>query len=351
MIELINIEQSKKWNSIVKGFSDWDIYYTNEYARSLQLHGDGEPELLYWKGNDQELCYVIMIEDISAFDKFHGILEANKYFDAITPYGYGGPLYKGDFTDKDRELFMKDMMQILQERTVISQFFRFHPLLDNHQIFSQEFAVKTLKSTIVIDTSNEQVIWENMDSSNRNMVRKAIKSGVTIKFDHGERVNDFIAVYNATMDSHEADKYYYFAQEYYDYLINEMQENVIFAYSLLDGEVIGASIFFYNDRFMHYHLSGTYAEYRKLASTNLLLFEASKWANRNGIEKLHLGGGMDSEDSLYKFKKKFNKKGECPFYIGRLVVDEERYDFLLKLRKQYDESFDMNNRFMIQYRK
>ncbi len=292
MIELIDIKQSDRWNKIVKSFRDWDIYYTNEYARSLQLHGDGEPKLLYWKGNGKELCCTIMIQDIARSECFNKILDFGKYFDATTPYGYGGPLGKGVFGNRDRELFMKEAVQLLQKRNIISLFFRFHPLLDNYKLFSKELCVKTFKSTIFIDTCDEQEIWNNMDSSNRNMIRKAIKSGVTVEFDHGERLDAFISIYNSTMNFHRADRYYYFEREYYNFLINEMRDNVILAYSLLEGNIIGASIFFYNDKFMHYHLSGTYIEYRKFASTNLLLFEAAKWANHNGIERLHLGGVM-----------------------------------------------------------
>ena len=102
---------------------------------------------------------------------------------------------------------------------------------------------------------------------------------------------------------------------------------------------------------MHYHLSGTLMDFRPYAPTNLLLYSAALWASERGIKKLHLGGGVGTEDSLFNFKKQFNKKGRIPFFIGRTIVDREIYDYLLDLRKKSDPLFDKNNGYYIQYRK
>ena len=46
-MELISLKEKEKWNNLVMEFPQWDIYYLNEYAHSLQLHGDGIPYLIY----------------------------------------------------------------------------------------------------------------------------------------------------------------------------------------------------------------------------------------------------------------------------------------------------------------
>lgn len=351
MIQIVDIAEKEKWNSIITSFDKWDIYYTNEYAYSLMLHGDGIPFLVHWVNDTKEVCYVIMKDDISKDKSFSDCLESGLFFDAMVPYGYGGPIIKGILDEKDIKNCIDEINSICRSQGIISQFLRFHPLFDEQSVFYDYFDAKTFKSTIYIDTINEEKIWSNMDSSNRNMIRKAQKSGVTIEFDKGERLDEFIDVYNSTMDSHNAEEYYYFNREYFEYLINEMCDNIIFAYSILEEKIIGASIFFYNKEYMHYHLSGTYREYKQYASTNLLLYEAAKWASQKGIKKLHLGGGISSEDSLFKFKKKFNKYGIRDFYVGRLISNEEKYRYLLQLRKEKDDNFDVNNGFMIQYRR
>ena len=40
-----------EWNSVVKSFEQWDIYYLYEYTESMARHGDGQQFLLYFKGN------------------------------------------------------------------------------------------------------------------------------------------------------------------------------------------------------------------------------------------------------------------------------------------------------------
>ena len=130
----------------------------------------------------------------------------------------------------------------------------------------------------------------NMDSKNRNMVRKAIRNGVTICHDKGEHLDEFIRIYEATMAHDHAAPYYYFEREYYEYLIEHMGEHVEFFYSVYEGKYIGAAMFFYNGEYMHYHLSGMYVQYRSTAATNLLLYEAAVWACEKGIRLLHLGG-------------------------------------------------------------
>jgi hypothetical protein len=101
---------------------------------------------------------------------------------------------------------------------------------------------------------------------------------------------------------------------------------------------------------MHYHLSANLAEYRTFAPTNLLLYEAANWGRENGLKALHLGGGLGVEDSLFHFKKQFNRQGRIGFCIGRNIFDREAYDKLLQLRKQGCSDFDVENSYYIQYR-
>lgn len=392
IFEVVPSKQNSRWNEIVHSFPHWDIYYLNEYAHSFEIHGDGEAFLIYfqytdnvsedesaWKGmkcvSDNKvtvkeinsvlenygmrkwggcrLCYVVMKKDISADEKFSGILSEDVWYDLETPYGYGGLLLQGTFAERVREAFERKLTAYVKEHRIVSQFVRLHPVYRNDVLYAQMTGSKVcyLRDTIYMDTTNKEKIMANMDSKNRNMVRKAVKNNVTICHDKGEHLDEFIRIYEATMTHDHAACYYYFEREYYEYLIEHMKDHMEFFYSIYEGKYIGAAIFFYNQEYMHYHLSGMDVRYRFTAATNLLLYEAAVWACDKGIRVLHLGGGMEAEDSLFGFKKQFNKQGRLPFHVGRTIFDQDAYGELVRLRKEADEAFDMDNNFMIQYRK
>lgn len=349
-MEIIAIEEKEKWNQIVRSFENWDIYYLNEYAYSLQLHGDGTPYLIYHEKEGVRMCYVVMQEDIADFTPLTEWVQSQTYYDWTTPYGYGGPLIEGSCTTAWIEEFMEELSAWCKNKGIVSQFFRFHPLLQNQKLLEDVSDVIYMKKTVYIDTANEEVIFKNMTPNNRNMVRKAIKNEVEIVIDNGERLEEFQEIYEATMQNNEAEEYYYFKKEYFDYLIKEFKNHIVFFYAVYQGKAISASIFFYNDRYMHYHLSGTLPEYRKLAGANLLLTEAANWAAARGIKEFHLGGGVGIEDSLLTFKKHFNRNGLIDFCIGRNIFNQEAVDMLVELRKEHDESFDDKKPFLIKYR-
>lgn len=356
--EVISSKETEHWNEIVKSFPHWDIYYLNEYARSLEVHGDGNAFLVYFRHEGEtgvtcRLCFVVMCRDIHEDARFADILENDVWYDWETPYGYGGFLIEGEFAGNAVDAFEETLEKYAREHRIVSLFVRFYPVYRNEIPYRKLSGseIRYLKDTVYIDTEKKDEIMTRMDSKNRNMVRKAQRNGVTVFHDKGEHLDEFIAVYEATMDHNGAEGYYYFERSYYEYLIETMSAHTEFFYSVYEGKIIGASIFFYNEEYMHYHLSGVYTQYRSLAATNLLLYEAALWASGKGIRLLHLGGGIEADDSLFGFKKQFNKNGRLPFYIGRLIFNQEAYQELLCLRKKEDENFDTENGFMIQYRR
>ena len=109
-------------------------------------------------------------------------------------------------------------------------------------------------------------------------------------------------------------------------------------------------ILFANNR-MHYHLSGAKFEFRPIAPTNLLLYEAARWGCEQGFESFHLGGGLGSgEDGLYKFKQAFNRNSGIQFSIGKQIILPEIYDQLVEIRKAEEVHFDSNSSYFPLYR-
>lgn len=355
-MEVIGVENKIRWDKIVKSFPKWETYFMCDYAISLKMHGDGEPKLFYFENMDKRACFISIMKDIAECDWAAGSMKSKRYYDMETPYGYGGFLYTGEWSICEQKKIYDELQNYCEEYNIVSYFIRFSPWLHNEVFMTNpeiddSIVVRKEKNTVYIDTSSEDKIMANMDSKNRNMVRKAIKNGVEIIHDDGRYIDEFIDIYNSTMDSNKASNYYYFDDEYFQFLKQNMKDNILFFYSKYEGRFVGASIFLYNKNCMHYHLSGTLYAYRNLASTNLLIYKAAKWACGSGIPMLHLGGGLTDNDSLFGFKKQFNKKGYLDFNIGRMIFSKKKYDELLNIRMQNDEDFNKQNSFLIQYRR
>ena len=290
-----------------------------------------------------------MRSDIATSVKFAGVLEPGKYFDYETPYGYGGPLCNTTIPIASQLKFMEEMQEYTKSQGIVSQFVRFHPLLGNHEVAPELFETRYMHDVIYIDTASPELIMKNMDSKNRNMVRKAIKNDVTIERKPIGDYKEFLSMYEETMLKDNADEYYTFHEDYFK-AQQALSEHASIFYAMKDGKPIAGAIMYYNDKFIHYHLAGTHTEFRKYSPSNLLLYEVACWASEKGIQKFHLGGGMTQDDNLFGFKKQFNRNGRLPFVIGRTVFDKEAYQYLLNLRKEIQSDFNTENGRMIQYR-
>lgn len=345
-MQVIRLDQSKLWDEIITSFSNYDVYYLSGYVAAFKCHGDGDPILLYHNSSEGRGVCVLMIRDVAEDPLFENKIPKGVYFDAVTPYGYGGFIYDGYV---DKKTLASDFTDALKRLNVNSVFFRFHPVLSNADSLANLIQVIELGRTISCDLSSLDIIWSNITSKNRNMIRKAEKAGVIIK--HGkdfELLKKFIDIYNGTMDHDNADKYYYFEMPFYESIYQDLGDNFEIFYAEYEGNIIAASIMIYANGKLNYHLSGSKYEYRNLAPSNLLLYKAALWGNSNGMSSFHLGGGLGSgEDSLYKFKAAFNRNSDCRFAIGKAIIDNNAYEYLLSLRN-FTESESIS--FFPQYR-
>lgn len=337
MFSVVDITESDEWDSIVSSFSNYDVYYLAGYSKAFQLHGDGEPLLLYYEGETLRGINVVMKRDVATDSHFSGKLPENTYFDFATPYGYGGWLIEGD---RDSFELFESYQSWCQKNNIVSEFVRYHPILKNHERSDPFYNVLALGSTIAMDLSSPEVIWRNLTGKNRNMIRKAQKSGIAIyNGRYPEIYEKFREIYNITMDKDNAESYYYFKSEFYDSILHGLAQEAQVFYAVLGEKVIAASIMLSANGCLNYHLSGSLQEYKNLAPTNLLLYKAALWGYSNGCKTLHLGGGVGSvEDSLYGFKKAFYRGKPHRFYIGRKIYINDKYNELVQMRDDVSDS-------------
>lgn len=342
MIQIFDITQAKDWDSVVRSFQEYDVYYLSGYVRAFQIHGDGEPQLLYYEQDGLRAIYVYMKRQTAV----------EGWYDSITPYGYGGVLFEGDTSESNLKAFWCAYVQKMKEENVVCNFVRYHPVLANAVPMKVVSDVIDLGKTVAFHLDSPEVIWQNIVPKNRNMIRKAEKNGIEIH--HAADMSlfkDFVQIYNATMDKDNAEEYYYFGEEFYTSIHEDLNGHYEMFYATYEGKIIAMSIMLFANKQMHYHLSGSVLEYRNLAPSNLLLYKAALWGCEHGYKTFHLGGGVGSgEDNLYKFKAAFNRESDYQFSIAKMIFDQEKYDALVEERAVRDSEFNKESKFFPLYR-
>ena len=319
---------------LFSAFDQFGLYQTqNNY---------GDPFLLYYEGNGLRAIYAYMRRPTAIEGEY----------DSVTPYGYGGVLFEGDTSEESKTSFWREYLAAMEQEHIVDNFVRYHPVLKNAEPMKSVSNVIDLGKTIAFDLTSHEVIWENIISKNRNMIRKAEKNGIEIH--HGKDLalfEDFRRIYNATMEKDNAEEYYFFGEKFYESIHNDLRDNYEMFYAVYEGQIIAMSIILFANKQMHYHLSGSMMEYRNLAPSNLLLYKAAVWGCEQGFKTFHLGGGVGSgEDNLYKFKAAFNKISDYQFSIGKEIFDQEKYDELVALRAKEDPEFNQDSKFFPLYR-
>ncbi len=236
--------------------------------------------------------------------------------DATTPYGYGGPVARDLHAATE---FHAGYEAWCAEQGIVSTFVRFHPLYENHRYSG--FHVERLGETIAWRLGDD--LFERMHSHHRRVVRKAQRAGVELSVtESADDLDEFVALYERTMDRRGATAFYRFSSEYWEAL----RALVVRVDARLAGELAASVLCFSSRPWLHYHLGASSDEGRRVGASNLVLYEAARWGRERGCELFHLGGGVGgAEDSLLEFKRRFDPEGAREFAVGKAVHDSETY--------------------------
>ncbi len=315
-----------KWDKFYLSISplNKDIYFSSKYCTLHELNGEGECRVALFKGSSGTVVlYPFILKEITGYGT------PGKYFDIETCYGYGGPVVE-NYNEDDINEFEDLFCTWCRENGIVAEFVRFHPLLDNFGYFRKNISKIKNRTTVFVDLkAGPDEIWKNyISSKNRNMIRKAEKSGVTVKVSNN--FNGFLSLYEETMNKVNAGDYYYFSGKYYKNLFNLNNKSLFLLEAEIDGNTAAAALFLYSGRYLSYHLSGSRQEYLSCAPNNLLLYKAIELGCLMGLEKFHLGGGLSDspDDSLFRFKNSFSPY-LAEFYIGKRIHNAETYHFLM----------------------
>lgn len=304
-----------------------DIYYIKEYASLYLAEGEALFEFDYRDGSDR--FYNLSVK--RPIDRIGNMAVDDGYFDIETAYGYGGYFSTSEDQGFLAKAFGAYQKQCNDER-IIAEFVRFHPYNTFPTVSKWYLDFIALdRQTVSIDlTIPKAERWSGYSSTTRNILRK----GAQILFFHEtEGIDEFMRLYQLTMEKNNADSFYYFSREYYEKLL-AIKDVKLFA--VMHGDhIVNMSFALFGKNLAHYHLSANDMNFSKLNGNYILLDLICDYVKLNypKISQFHLGGGRSNlaNDSLLAFKSKFSHIRNN-FYIAGKVFNRIVY-------QQYIEAF------------
>lgn len=302
---------------------DLDIYYQTDFLEIDAKLQSGIYEIFCVLENEHIFIYPYIKLPFKE-------IALTNYFDITSPYGYCGPFCTSAFfLDIAEPIFLK----YATESNFVTEFVRYHYLYNDSIVFKKN--IDNVKNRIVailnLDSDWEN-IWKNeISSTNRNIVRKLEKEKYLFEmhFDT-EFIDEFIGMYNKNMQRLNAEEFYNFPADIYRNLFDKLGSKIFIARVVKEGVTYSSSLFFVSGSIITYYLSARNLDYTKVAASNLMLTNVSKYANDRGLKYFNLGGGRKNsfDDPLFRFKMQFTKQSSH-YIIGKRIHHSEKYKELI----------------------
>lgn len=316
-----------------------DIYFDRKYAELCALAEEGEVCEFSCQESCGKITYLFLKRPIYVQGVFSG------WYDIVSPYGYGGPVIRECQEGCKTKLisaYKERFEEYCRENQIVSEFIRFHPLVQNALDFKEVYEVIYSRKTVGSDLeSYEDPVVAECTKSCRKHIRQALNKGITYRVTYQpENLHDFKRIYYATMERNHAAEYYYFDDAYFEKCLEYFRDSLLTVEALYDNQVIAMNLCFVSDGCIHIHLSGTLNEYLYLSPAYILRYALLQWGKEQGLKVIHHGGGRSSspEDSLYLFKKQFGVHTEFDFYIGKKIRNTEIYKKLCRENNKPEDS-------------
>ncbi|CEG22092.1 FemAB family protein [Planococcus massiliensis] len=257
------------------------------------------------------------------------------YYDLTTPYGYGGPLmFCENIADRPvlAKEFQKAFQQYCQDRNIVSEFVRFHPVFSNEQDFGEMYEVVWRRKTVGTNLADfENPVQSEFSKSAKENIKRALKAGIETRVTrHPKSLKLFKEFYYKTLQKNHAEDIYFFTDEYFEKCLALLGPSILLVEALYKGEVIGMIMNFVHGDYVHIHLSGTLQETIHLSPVYIMMQTLTIWAKEQNMKLIHSGGGRTAspDDKLFQFKKRFGKHTEFDYYFGYKIWNPTVYERL-----------------------
>ncbi|MFY1575471.1 lipid II:glycine glycyltransferase FemX [Verrucosispora sp. WMMD703] len=312
-----------RWEKVHAAWPDREVCAHPGYVRLFAREQD-EPLAAYARTRDGFILYPFLLRPVDATHLRDDPLS----HDITSPYGGSGGAFQQNVDEVEAKAFWISFDKYCHSRRVVSEFCRLH--IYPEQILPHPGNVQPRLTNVVrnLDTPPEQM-WMEFEHKVRKNVNKARRNGVVVEVDEtGDRLNDFLRIYETTMRRRGAGELYHFPRDFFETLLRDLPGQAIFFHAQHQGRVISTELVLISSRNMYSFLGGTDEEAFDLRPNDLLKYEIFRWGHHHGQRRFLLGGGYAPDDGIFRYKKSFAPQNLLTFSTGSRVLDQSRYDAL-----------------------
>jgi predicted N-acyltransferase len=321
---------------LAEGAADWDdlleqlparqqdVFFTSDYLRLWEERGDGRAMGAVYNEGDDLILYPFLLQDLERVEylgkEFAGLR------DISSPMGFGGPLLRHGTSEESVAAFRAGMDDWCRDNAVVSEFVRFHPLLETRLGMEKYFEIEEAGRVVWCRLErNSCSITDGLSAVTRRNVRRAREAGVTCGVEAADHVYErFADLYLENALRRKALPIYRFDSAHFARLRRALGPRQVLIGARYQKELIAAALFVRSHDFVHFHALGVDRKYSRLRPINLLFFEAMQWACDQGAKAINLGGGYRGDDEFFRFKIGFAQQ-QAPRRTGRVIHRFEDY--------------------------
>jgi len=328
------ITTKKEWKKAINNARCFDFYHTYDYHNLSKL--EGETSLLIEYKEEDKIIYLPLIKRK---------IKGTDYFDAISVYGYAGPIQKNVNETFDNSKFLKALNLFFKNEKIVSVFSRLNPFIEYQETILKNIGlIEELSSVVNIDLTkdidDQRTIFSKTTKRYINKCRKTFDFRIS---NTEKDILTFIDLYYENMDRVNAKDTYYFSKDYFLNFINseDFKTEVLLAIDKESGKIISAAMMVKTKNIIQYHISGTRNDYLNASPIRLLIDEMRLKGTKEGFRYFNLGGGLgNQEDELFRFKSSFSKDFK-PFKVWKHIANETVYEKLVQKNnvKNIDSNF------------
>jgi hypothetical protein len=323
----------RRWHSLLDDWPAREVFAHPEYLRLFTCPGE-RPTCFVFSSSSGVLVHPTILRDLRAL----AFWTDEAAWDVLAPpFGYGGPfVIAADDRVQLFRAFFTSFREWAADTHVASEYHAFNPKDDQEVPYPGQVLARAPTVLRATDLSKD-AIWLDYKGSVRTDIRNARQLDLAIEDDlEGQRVAEFLSVYESTMDRNEAASQYRLTLEFLQRLNEQLKGYYAYFHCLERDHVISTELVLVSGDSTFFFRGGTLGERLRTRANHLLKHRIIEWSHEQGKRFYLLGGGNSAEDSLFKYKRSFAPHGVRKHRAGTWVLEPELYQRLVSARRSHE---------------